>query len=270
MPRRAEVHGGRELPEFFAELQLLEVPGVRGDELDRGVAAGTDRGLVREGLHLLEGAVRPQELDRLVSGRLDLEPLQLPRGIRHPPALVDGLHGIQAELAEEHEVDVVAVGADHRGAAAELRLRHRVGHDGDLAAVQRDLRCPARGPPKARVLRVDDHRAAGSEQLRPRRGDRDVAAVFKRESHPDQSRRPILVLDVRLREGRLVVGAPERRPLAAVEEALGPEFEEHGLAERPVGVGIGEVRVFKIRGEADAARKVEKAVPDRLDFLAAL
>src|SRR5207247_4468802 len=82
--------------------------------------------------------------------------------------------------------------------------------------------------------------------------------------------RPLLVLDVRLGEGRLAQGAPERRALAPIEEAFRPEFEEDRLAVRPVLVGVRIVRVREVRGHPDPRRELEQAIANRLDLLAAL
>src|SRR5206468_4771609 len=117
---------------------------------------------------------------------------------------------------------------------------------------------------------MDDHRAAGDEQLRPRRRNPNLPFRREREFHPDEIRGPLLVIDVGLREWCLANGTPERRPFAAVEGSFRPELEEDRLAERSVLVGIRVVRVLEVRRHADADRELEQAVADRLDLLSAL
>src|SRR5207247_9936178 len=107
-------------------------------------------------------------------------------------------------------------------------------------------------------------------RFRRRRGKPNLAFRRRREFQPDEIRRPLLVVDVGLRERRLANGTPERRPFAAVEESFRPELEEDRLAERSVFVGIRVVRVLEVRRHADANRKLEQAVADRLDLLSAL
>src|SRR5256712_11035538 len=119
------------------------------------------------------------------------------------------------------------------------------------------------------ALRMDDHRAARHEQLRPRRRDPDLPFRYQQEFHPHKVRGPLLVIDIGFGEGRFADGTPERRALAPVEEPFRPELEKDRLAEGSVFVGVRVVRMLEVRRHADADRELEEAVTDRLDLLAA-
>src|SRR5439155_11947352 len=111
-----------------------------------------------------------------------------------------------------------------RGPAPELRLRGGVREDWDLVSVKRNARFLAGEVLEPCIVGMDDHRATGDEQLRPRRRDPDLPFRDEREFHPDEIRRQLLVVAVGLREWRLADGTPERRPFAAIEESSRPEF----------------------------------------------
>src|SRR3972149_201143 len=72
---------------------------------------------------------------------------------------------------------------------------------------------------------------------------------------------------LRRREGRLARGAPEVRTFPTVKQPAGPQFKEDGLAERTVFVGIREVQVPQVRGQARTRREVEEPLSDCLDLL---
>src|SRR3990170_1770502 len=266
MPVRPEGHLAREGPEILAEFELLQIPRVGRDELDRVQGPRADRSLVLDRLLLPICLRLAEQLDRLRPGGLDLQALQGSGGVRHPTAFIDRLHGLEPQLPEELEVHHVPIGADHRGAAPELRLRRRMRDDGHLVSVDRDAGLLPVRRREALVVRMDDDRATRGEELGSGRRDRDVALV-EGEGHPDEFRCPLLVVDVRLREGRQADGTPEGRTFPPVEEVLRPELEEDRLAVRPVLVGIRVVDSPEVRGHPRADGELEEPVSDPLDLL---
>ena len=136
MPGGPKLHLVREMLQILAEVELLQVPCVRGDELDRVQGPRTDRRLVLNWLDLVEGTANPEFVNRLLPCGVDLQTLQEAGRFRHPSRFVDRLERLQTQLAEHREVDHVSVGADHRGPAPELGFRTRMRDDGHLVAVQ--------------------------------------------------------------------------------------------------------------------------------------
>src|SRR5205809_327110 len=153
MPQRTEFHLVREALQILSEFELLQIPRVRGDELDRVQGPRADRRLVLNRLDLVESTADPELVDRLLTSGVDFQAFQEAGRLCHPACLVDGRE--------------------------------------EFGSGCRDL---------------------------------DLATRGKGELHPNEARRPVLVLDVRLGEGRFAYGTPEGRAFSAVEEALGPQL----------------------------------------------
>src|SRR5947208_6895900 len=224
MPQRTEFHLVREPLQILTEFELLQIPRVRGDELDRVQGPRADRRLVLNRLDLVEGAADPELVDRLLAGSVDFQAFQEAGRLGHPACLVDGLERIETQLAKHGEVDHVPVRADHRGPAPEFGLRARMRDDGHLVTVEGHACLLALQRAVSLIAGMDHHGTTGREEFGSGCRDLDLATRGKGELHPNEARRPVLVLDVRLGEGRFAYGTPEGRAFSAVEEALGPQL----------------------------------------------
>src|SRR2546430_15740580 len=126
MPGGPELHLVREPFQILAEVELLQVPRVRGDELDRVQGPRADRRLVLDRLDLVEGTSNPELVDRLLAGGVDFQTLQESGRFRHPSRFVDRLERLQTQLAEHRVDDQISVRADHRGPPPEPGPRTRM------------------------------------------------------------------------------------------------------------------------------------------------
>src|SRR5256885_7823998 len=73
MPQRTEFHLVREALQILSEFELLQIPRVRGDELDRVQGPRADRRLVLDRLDLVESTTDPELVDRLLAGSVDFQ-----------------------------------------------------------------------------------------------------------------------------------------------------------------------------------------------------
>src|SRR5712691_12558868 len=95
MPRRPELHFVRKAFQIVSEVELFQIPRIRGDELDWVQRPRAYRRLVLDRLDLLQGAANPEFVDRLLACGVDIKALQEARSIRHPSGLVERLDRLQ-------------------------------------------------------------------------------------------------------------------------------------------------------------------------------
>src|SRR5205807_8243301 len=103
MPGGPKLHLVREMLQSLAEVALLRVPCVRGDELDRVQGPRTDRRLVLDRVDLVEGTANPELVNRLLPCGVDFQALQEAGRFRHPSRFVDRLERLQTQLTEHRE-----------------------------------------------------------------------------------------------------------------------------------------------------------------------
>jgi hypothetical protein len=158
------------------------------------------------------------------------------------------------------DVRLVAECTDHHCTAAKLRVDRDVLNDRNIVTEDRDRKLLSLHPAVPLILRVDSHRNAGREQLRPGGGDLDAVEVEVVEFGGAGG-----VVDLGERDCRLAPGAEVHRMLALVDVA---GFEH--LQKRRLGLSVvvrehGDVLVAPVGGEPEPphGRPHLLDVPDR-------
>ena len=188
--------------------------------------------------------------------------------IQHPD-------GVQV-VAQAHLEVVGVVGGGHLHAAgAEVHLHVLIGHDGDLPVHQGQDAGLAHQVLVPLVVGVDRHAGVAHHGLRPGGGHHQIAGtVSQRVAHMPQVAGLVLILHLRVRQGRDTVGAPVDDAAALVDEALLIQLAE-GLPHR-LGAALvhGEPGPVPVTGGAqllllldDAAAVLAFPIPHPLQEL---
>ena len=253
----------------------LDEPLRRQHRLDDRVAAlaVTDRVDVR-----LAAALEPQLLQLGLDRLARREPVQAgeraPLGIHHARVIEDRDHRQLVPLAGLEVVRIVRRRHLDR-AGAELRIdQDRVGDDRELALQQRmphhlaDLRLVAR------IVGVDGDRRVAQHRLRPRRRHHHLArAVRQRVRELVQlALRPLVVVDLEVRQRRSTRRAPVDQAARAIDQPLFVEANERLDDRRRVRRIHREARAVPVQRAAEALELLEDPVagavaplPDPLD-----
>jgi hypothetical protein len=221
---------------------------LRREELHVGLAPLVGGHRVHDVLLRPDVPGRREALEDRLARLVDEEALLGPGERRHVAVATHGLAQREPVLLEPLHVRLVAERAAHHDPGALLGIHLLVGEDRDVAAaLEGDERAAAEQLARARVARVEEHRAARGEQLGAGGRDLDRPAAYEVEAQRRELRGLVHELEVGLRERRAALGAPEGRRLLQVGLALAPEVEEAPLAdphaavvdravgERPVG-----------------------------------
>ncbi len=166
--------------------------------------------------------------------------------------------GETVALARGEVVEVVR-GRHLHHSGAELRIdQHRVGDDGELAAVEGVPHLLAVEVCVAGVVRVHGDGGVAQHRLRPRRGDDELGGSAARIGVRDRVRELVelaldVLLDVHLEVGehRLGGDVPVHEARRSVDEPVLVEPHE-GLAHCALHVGVeGELQPVPVRGAAE-------------------
>ena len=189
-------------------------------------------------------------------------PAKAPAGRGDHRLLVEDGDGRQPGPLGDLEVGGVVRRGDLHRPGAELRVDHRVAHDGDLPAHQRQAQRAPDEAPVALVVGVHRHRGVAEHGLGPGGGHLDAPlAVGEGVLDVDQFPGQVLVLHLDVAEGGVAARAPVDDPAAAVDDPLFVEADEHG-AHRPVEPFVhGEALPRPVAGEAEAAHLLGDAPP---------
>ena len=259
-----------------------------GHELDAPVAHGLDGGLGQR-LHLDEPLRARHRLDRRAAAvaRADIMIIRL--GLDEVALLLeigqDGLArlvaveavilaavddaGILVEdedlleiMAQADLVVVRVVAGRHLDAAgAEIELDIIIGHDGQLAAHERQDGRLADEVLVALVRRVDRDAGVAEHGLRTGGGDGEiVVAVLERVADIPERAGHVLIFDLGVRQGRAAVRAPVDDAVALVDQALFVQLAErlaHGLRAALVH---GEAAAVPVAGHAERLLLLDDAV----------
>ena len=191
------------------------------------------------------------------------------------PVVVDAPDDLQVVPQAHLEVVGVVGGGHLHRAGAEAQLHVFVGHDGDLPVHDGQDACLAHQVLEPLVLRVHRHAGVAHHGLRPGGGHHQIpAAVGQGVADIPQVAGLVLVLHLRVGEGRQTVGAPVDDAAALVDEALVIELAE-GLPHRPGAALVhGEPGPVPVAGGAqllllldDAAAVLALPVPHPLQEL---
>jgi hypothetical protein len=246
---------------------LVELDGVfdgLGVVPERGAACRVLQQLDDRGARAVDGL--PGERGVGAVGRLGIEALPARRaeGHGHEAAVApEDLAERELLLAPPLHVGRVAEGADHEDARPLLGIDELAREDRHRGAEERRDGPLAEERPVASVVRMRSHPDARGQQLRPRRGDDELAAALDAERDVVERAARRAVFDLRLRDGGLEVDVPHRRRLDAVDVPLREEVEEARLRKVTAAVVDGRVLLLPVHREADAP-------PERLERLLVL
>ena len=245
---------------------LHRAPPLRRDErLDARVApfARPDRVAVRLALLDEPALVRPREHAGV--GLLLVEALESLGD--HPPVRPDHGERLEAVVAADVEVHRVVARRHLDGAGAELGVDAGVGDDGHPALDDGDDDLAADRLSVPRIVGVHGNRDVGEHRRGPHRRDRDPAlrAVGERVAHIRERVVHLDVLDLEIRDRRLVIRAPVDDPVRAVDPACVPETDEEGHHRLDVRLVHREALARVVERRAEAAVLAHDRPPGRLE-----
>ena len=259
-----------------------------GHELDAPVAHGLDGGLGQR-LHLDEPLRARHRLDRRAAAVARADVVIVGLGLDEVALLLeighDGLACLIAvkavilaavddtgvlvkdqdllqTVAQADLVVIRVVAGRHLDAAgAEIKLDIIVGHDGQLAANERQDRRLADEVLIALVRRVDRDAAVAEHRLGARGGDGQIlVAVLERVADIPERAGHILILDLRVGQGGAAVRAPVDDAVALIDQALFVQLAEclaHGLGAALIH---GEAAAIPVAGHAEGLLLLDDAV----------
>ena len=221
----------------LARLLHRHPPLQRDERLDPGVAALARADRVPVVLALLEPVVLLQPGEHGLVGLLLRLPGEVAGVLVHPAVRTDHGQDLELVVAADLEVGRVVAGRDLERAGAELGLDARVGDHRHGPLDVGDEHLLADRVAVALVVGMDGDGDVGEDRRRPHGRDRDVpgavrervAGIRERVVHVD-------VLDLEVRDRRLVERAPVDDPLGAVDPAAVPEVDEEAHHRFDVGV----------------------------------
>ena len=248
---------------LFGERLHRDVPLRRQQRLDDGLRPRRDRDRVRVVFRLDELAGRLQVGHDPLAGDEAVEPGVRAALVVQRPVEVHERDGLEPVPLADGVVVLVVARRHLEGALAEVHLDVLVGDDGDDPADRRHAHRLAHERREPWVVGVDGDGGVGRDRLGPRRRDVDVLArlrparVHDRVADGPQRARPLDVVDLLVRDDRLVVGVPVDEVVAAVDEALGVEADEHLLDGAAEAVVHREPLVAPVARVAEAALLLE-------------
>ncbi len=210
--------------------------------------------------------------DRLVGLLLRL-PGEVAGVLVHPPVGADDGDDREAVVAADLEIGRVVAGRDLERAGAELGLDACVRDHRHGTLDVRDEHLLADRIAIALVVGVHGDGDVGEDRRRPHGRDRDVpGAVRERVAGVGERVVHVDVLDLEVRDRRLVEGAPVDDPLGAVDPAPVPEVDEEAHHRLDVGVVHREALAAVVERGAepavlahDRAAGLLEMAPDALD-----
>src|SRR5206468_8252396 len=161
------------------------------------------------------------------AGLLLRQPYELAGAVAHQPVRPDHGQLLEAVVAADLEVRRVVTRGDLERAGAELALDPLVGDHRHTPLDEGDDDLLPDEVAVALIVGMDRDRDIGEDRRGPHRRDRDFAgAVGERIAEVRERVVFVLVLDLEIRERRLVARAPVDDPVRAVDEAALVEVDE--------------------------------------------